>query len=90
VVVEKRTLSFDPVVWEYIDRKARAENTTPSAVVNETMRHRAVIERGLAAIVEWEHEHGTPTEDDLAVADRLLEQAIAEARAKDAADEAVS
>ena len=88
MVVEKRTLSFDPEVWAYVDHKARVENTTPSAVVNEALRHRSLIERGLAAMDEWEAEHGPITDDELAEADRLLEEAIAVARAKDAADEA--
>jgi len=83
MVVEKRTLSFDPEVWEYIDQKAHAENTTPSALVNEAMRRTARVERGLRAIVEWEHEHGEITDEQLAEVDRV----VAEAKAKAERDE---
>ncbi len=46
-----------------------------SAWLNEAAENALVIEVGLAAVAEWEKEHGALTEEELAGADRVLDGA---------------
>jgi hypothetical protein len=80
MAVEKHTLSFDPDVWAELNSQAKAAGSTPSAYVNEAVRRRLAIERGLLAMEEWEREHGALTEEGMTEADRTLVEAMAKAR----------
>jgi hypothetical protein len=46
-----------------------------SAWLNEASRNALIVEDGLAAVAEWESEHGRLTADELAAADDALDGA---------------
>ena len=79
MTVKKKTLSFDESVWTAVERRAQEAGTTPSAYVNNLVVRSERIHRGLEAAAEWEAEHGALTAEELAWADRSLDQAQAEA-----------
>ena len=72
--VVKRAVSFDPEVWADLARIAEAERIGVSTVVNRALRHELRIQRGLAAVSDWEDEHGALTEEELVEADRVLDR----------------
>lgn len=75
MTVVKRAVSFDPEVWADLERIAETERIGVSTVVNRALRHELRLERGLAAVREWETEHGELTEAELLEADRILDRA---------------
>jgi hypothetical protein len=79
MTVKKKTLSFDESVWTAVERRAQEAGTTPSAYVNNLVVQSERINRGLQAAAEWEAEHGALTAEELAWADRALDQAQADA-----------
>jgi hypothetical protein len=79
MTVKKKTLSFDESVWTAVERRAQEAGTTPSAYVNNLVVRSERIHRGQQAAAEWETEHGALTAEELAWADRALDQAQAEA-----------
>lgn len=79
--VRKKTLSFEEDVWLAVERHAEDSGTTPSGVVNRAVRAYGQLQAGRAAMEEWQRLHGALTADELAEADRVLDEALAEARA---------
>jgi hypothetical protein len=75
MVVTKRSISFQPEVWDEVARIAGEGHGPVSTLVNEALIHYLQIRRGLAAVREWESEYGALTADELAEADRTLDQA---------------
>jgi predicted transcriptional regulator len=75
MTVVKKAVSFDPEVWADLERIAEAERIGVSTVVNRALRHELRLQRGLAAVAEWETEHGAFTEEELVEADRILDGA---------------
>jgi predicted transcriptional regulator len=75
MTVVKRAVSFDPEVWADLEHIAEVEHIGVSTVVNRALRHELRLQRGLAAVGEWETEHGAFTAAELAEADRLLDRA---------------
>ena len=75
MTVVKRAVSFDPEVWADLERIAAAERIGVSTVVNRALRHELRIQRGLAAVNEWETQHGAFIEEELIEADRILDRA---------------
>ncbi len=73
VAVVKRTVSIEPDVWASVEQLARSQDLGVSTVINRLLRRERVIERGLAAVQEWESEHGALTDAELAEADRMLD-----------------
>jgi predicted transcriptional regulator len=73
--VVKRAVSFDPEVWADLASIAEAEQIGVSTVINLALRHELRLQRGLAAVAEWESEHGAFTEEEIAEADRILDAA---------------
>jgi hypothetical protein len=71
--VKKKTLSFPEEVWSVIEDNARRAHTTPSAYVSELIMKQEHLRRGLAAVAEWEAEHGAFTAEEDAWADRVLD-----------------
>lgn len=51
---------------------AERRGVSLSAWINAAAADALAIEDGLAAVAEWEAEHGSPTHEELAAADRLL------------------
>jgi predicted transcriptional regulator len=75
MTVVKRAVSFDPEVWADLERIAESERIGVSTVVNRALRHELRLQRGLAAVNEWETEHGALTQDELSEADGALDKA---------------
>jgi predicted transcriptional regulator len=75
MTVVKRAVSFDPAVWADLERIAAAEHIGVSTVINRALRHELRLQRGLAAVADWESEHGAFTDEELAEADRILDEA---------------
>jgi hypothetical protein len=72
--VVKRSLSFPSDVFEAVEEEARREGVPISAIVTEATRDWLLIRRGLRAVAEWEAEHGAFTAEEIAEADRLLDE----------------
>jgi hypothetical protein len=75
MAVVKKTVSFDPEVWADVQKTAVRERIGASTVVNRALRHDLRIQRGLAAVAEWEGEHESFSEQELADADAVLDDA---------------
>lgn len=60
-----------------IEDNARLAHKTPSAYVSELIMKQEHLRRGLAAVAEWEAEHGAFTAEEIAWADRVLDAASA-------------
>ena len=71
--VVKRSVSFDAELWDELVREAGAGPVSP--LVNDALAHYLRRQRGLAAITEYEAEYGAFTEEELAEADRVLDEA---------------
>jgi hypothetical protein len=56
-------------------RAAERRGMSLSAWLNEASRNALAIEKGLAAVAEWEAEHGPLSAEDLAAADAVLDAA---------------
>ena len=74
MAVVKRAVSFDPEVWADLERIAESERIGVSTVINRALRHELRLQRGLAAVSEWEVEHGTFSDEELAEADQILDR----------------
>jgi hypothetical protein len=72
--VVKRSVAFDPDVWTALHDWADAEGVGVSAVVNDALRDALVREAGLAAMEQWQSEHGRFAPEELAWADRLIDR----------------
>lgn len=70
-------MSFPEEVWSVIEDNARLAHKTPSAYVSELIMKQEHLRRGLAAVAEWEAEHGAFTAEEIAWADRVLDAASA-------------
>lgn len=75
MAVVKKAVSFDPEVWADLQRIAVSERIGVSTLINRALRHELRIQSGLAAVAEWEREHGPFSEQELVDADQLLDQA---------------
>jgi predicted transcriptional regulator len=72
--VVKRSLSFPSDVFEALEAQAKAQHTTVSALMTEAARALVRRQQGLAAVAAWEAEHGAFSDEELADADRLLDE----------------
>jgi hypothetical protein len=75
MAVTKRSVSFRPEIWAEVARITDAEGGQISALVNEALAHYLRTRHGLEAAAEWEAEHGPLTAEEIAEADRLLDEA---------------
>jgi len=73
--VVKKSLSFPEDVFADLEAEARAQGITVSALVTRLARKQVILERGLRAMAEYEAEHGAFTPEELAEADRILDEA---------------
>jgi hypothetical protein len=71
--VVKRSVSFDAELWDELVQEAGAGPVSP--LVNDALAHYLRRQRGLAAVAEYEAEYGAFTEEELAEADRVLDEA---------------
>lgn len=73
--VVKRSVSFSPEVWAEVARITGEEGARVSAIVNDALVYYLHWKRALETTKEWEAEHGAFTPEELAEADRLLDEA---------------
>jgi hypothetical protein len=68
----KLAISVDPDVHSEVIEAAEAEGLSVSAWMTEAARQVLRVRDGLAAVAEWEREHGALTAQELAAARRRL------------------
>jgi hypothetical protein len=61
----KLAITVDPDVHAKVIRAAKAEGTSVSAWMTEAARRSLLVRDGLAAVSEWEAEHGELTSAEL-------------------------
>jgi hypothetical protein len=71
------SIALDERVAEAASRAAAAAGLSLSAWMTRAAAHELAVQDGLAAVAEWEAEHGALTADELAEADRLLNRGSA-------------
>lgn len=76
MVVKKLSVALDEGVADAAALAARRRGVSLSAWLNQAAVGALRIEDGLAAVDEWESEHGRLAPDELADADRILDAAF--------------
>lgn len=76
MAVKKISISLAPDLAEAIASAAETRGQTLSSWFNEAAHDRLRIERGLAAVAEWEREHGPLSESDRAQAKATLDKLL--------------
>lgn len=79
MAVRKLSVSLPDDLARDATELARREGIPLSAWLSRAAAHRIRIERGLAAVRDWEAEHGEITAEDLAESQAFYEQALAQA-----------
>ena len=74
MAVRKRSVAIDLEVADAAAEADRRAGVSFSAWLTRAARRELAVERGLAAVREWEKEHGAMTADELADADRVLDR----------------
>jgi hypothetical protein len=72
--VKKISVALDADVAEAAAASAAEREESLSAWLNAAARERLAIEAGLAAVKDWESEHGELTGDELAAAREILDR----------------
>lgn len=80
MAVKKMSVALDEVVAREVALAAEHDGVSVSAWLNRAAENRLAIESGLAAVREWEAEHGPFTADELAAADAILDRALPHSR----------
>jgi hypothetical protein len=68
----KLAITVDPDVYGQVVAAARAEGVSVSAWMTAAARRALRLRDGLAAVAEWEAEHGALTPEELAAARRRI------------------
>jgi hypothetical protein len=76
MAVKKLSIALDGEVAEAASRAAERAGLSLSAWLNDAAENALAIERGLEAMREWEAEHGAFTDEEVAEADRMLDDAL--------------
>lgn len=79
MTVRKLSVALDDQVAAAAAEAAERSGLSLSAWLNHAAENALAIEAGLAAVREWETEHGALTPDELAAADQMLDRVIASA-----------
>jgi len=80
MAVRKLSVGIDAPVAEQVARAADRAGVSVSAWLNHAAENELMTERGLDAVRDWEADHGALTDDELAVADSLLDRVVEAAR----------
>jgi hypothetical protein len=75
MAAQKLSVALEEEIARGAREAAERRGMSLSAWVNEASRNALAIEDGLAAVAEWEAEHGTLPPDALAAADAALDGA---------------
>jgi hypothetical protein len=73
--VVKRSISLPADLFAALEHEAAEDGRTVSATISEAADLWLGSRRGLRAVRAWEREHGALTADELAAADRVLDEA---------------
>jgi hypothetical protein len=73
--VKKLSIALDERVAEAAAASAERHGLSLSAWLNRAAQNALALEDGLAAVAEWEAEHGPLTAEELAEADAILDGA---------------
>jgi hypothetical protein len=76
VTARKLSVALEEPVARAAKQAADRRGISLSAWMNEASRNALSIESGLAAVAEWEAEHGPLTSAELAAADAVLDAAL--------------
>ena len=68
----KLAITVDPEVYAQVIAAAEAEGVSVSAWMTAEARRELRLRDGLAAVAEWEAEHGSLTDEELAAARRRV------------------
>ncbi|HET6630313.1 MAG TPA: hypothetical protein VFG91_11115 [Woeseiaceae bacterium] len=71
--MKKLSIALDERVAAAASASAEREGLSLSAWLNRAAENAIAIEEGLAAVAEWEAEHGAFTASELAAADAVLD-----------------
>ncbi|MGA7704141.1 MAG: hypothetical protein WB998_04520 [Solirubrobacteraceae bacterium] len=71
----KLSIALEEPVAQAARRSAERRGISLSAWLNEASRKELAIDKGLAAVAEWEAETGLLSAEDLAAADAVLDAA---------------
>jgi len=74
--VRKLSVALEDEVADAASRAAARSGLSLSAWLNSAAEHALAIEEGLDAVRAWEADHGALTADELAAADRILDQLL--------------
>ena len=73
--VKKLSIALDERVAEAAAASAERHGLSLSAWLNRAAQNALAVEDGLAAVAEWEREHGAFTAEEIAAADAVLDAA---------------
>ena len=73
----KLAITVDPDVHEKVVEAAAAEGVSVSAWMTSAARRALLVRDGLAAVAEWEAEHGALSEEELLAARKRVASQIA-------------
>ena len=73
--VKKLSIALDERVAEAAAASAERHGLSLSAWLNRAAQNALAVEDGLAAMAEWEAEHGAFTAEEIAAADAVLDAA---------------
>lgn len=71
--VKKLSIALEEHVADAAAKSAERQGLSLSAWLNRAAENALAIEDGLAAVAEWEAEHGALTAEELAAADAVLD-----------------
>jgi len=74
MTVRKLSVALEAEVATAASASAERRGQSLSAWLNEAAARAIAIEDGLAAVTEWEAEHGSLTDEELAAADAVLDR----------------
>ena len=77
MTVKKLSVALEPSVADRAASAAQRHGLSLSAWLNAAAVRALTLEEGLAAVREWEDEHGEPTTEELAWADSILDTGTA-------------
>lgn len=80
VPVRKLSVALEEAVAAAASTSAARQGQSLSAWLNDAAARALAIEDGLAAVAEWEAEHGPFTDEELAAADAILDRAARRSR----------
>lgn len=78
----KLAITVDPDVHDQVLEAAKAEGLSVSAWMTNAARRALLVRDGLAAVAEWEAEHGAFTDAELAAARRRVADQVASTPSK--------